>query len=160
MDFLNFYCAFKGFSLCVVCQSNFSRVSQIWTRKNKSLECVWLIVIHSRNIYWVKKKILFFHLCLGEQHFFLQKWTNNYVFVQTLIFWTRRVLFFGGERFAREFVAKLVYVLSAHELMSCSVVQQKAKGKKCWKRKFRMYTKKKNSVSSENSFYFLSSENK
>ena len=68
--------------------------------------------------------------------------------------------FFRGERFAREFVAKLVYVLSAHELMSCSVVQQKAKGKKCWKRKFRMYTKKKNSVSSENSFYFLSSENK
>ena len=48
------------FLLCVVCQSNFSRISQLWKRKNKSLECVWLIVIHSRHIYWVKKKISFF----------------------------------------------------------------------------------------------------
>ena len=51
--------------------------------------------------------------------------------------------FFRGERFAREFVAKLVYVLSAHELMSCSVVQKKSKRKEVLKTQIQMYTKKK-----------------
>ena len=69
------------------------------------------------------------------------------------------LLFFRGERFTREFVAKLVYVLSARELMSCSVVQKRQKERSVGNANSEC-TKKKNSVSLENSFYFLSSENK
>ena len=51
------------------------------------LECVWQVVIHSRNIYWVKKKIWFFDLKNGFSkflkpfltHFDIQTWENDTV---------------------------------------------------------------------------------
>ena len=57
-----------------------------------------------------------------------------------------------------------MYVLSARELMSCSVVQKRQKERSVGNAnsacKLKNLHEKKNSVSSENSFYFLSSENK